>query len=112
MDHIYPKSLFTRSKLKKEGVQEDALESLIARSNRLPNLQLLEGTINNEKRQKLPHEWYRQQWPDPIARENNMQSQAISHLEEDITRFDIFYDDRRKTLRARIGQKLGSSANE
>src|SRR5690554_1372302 len=56
VDHIYPKGLFTASKLRKAGVAEDRIETFKAWSNRLPNLQLLEGTINNEKRQKMPSE--------------------------------------------------------
>ena len=108
VDHIYPKGLFTRSKLKKLGVDEDNIQPLIEMSNRLPNLQLLEGTINNEKRQKMPSQWYADLWPDETARTNHLQSQAINFLVDDIPSFDDFYRDRKNTLRSRIENILNN----
>jgi hypothetical protein len=107
VDHIYPKSLFKKANLRKNDVPDERIDSLIAFANRLPNLQLLEGTINNEKRQKMPQEWYEQLWPELAARENHLQSQAIGKLVSNLSQFDEFYEDRKKTLRARIVQKLG-----
>jgi len=104
VDHIYPKGLFTASKLRKAGVPEDRIEIFKAWSNRLPNLQLLEGTINNEKRQKMPSEWYEACWPDPEARLRHLQSQGIDELPEDIVRFDDFYEQRKALLMGRIQQ--------
>ncbi|ARD23592.1 DUF262 domain-containing protein [Shewanella japonica] len=52
IDHIYPKGLFNRPALRKLGLDNDEIEQFIQLSNKLPNLQLLEGSINNEKRQK------------------------------------------------------------
>lgn len=106
VDHIYPKGLFTASKLRKAGVPEDRIEIFKAWSNRLPNLQLLEGTINNEKRQKMPSEWYAAFWPDPEARLRHLHSQGIDELPEDIRRFDIFYEQRKASLVSRIRQVL------
>lgn len=104
VDHIYPKGLFTASKLRKAGVPEDRIEIFKAWSNRLPNLQLLEGTINNEKRQKMPSEWYAAFWPDPEARLRHLQSQGIDELPEDIVHFDDFYEQRKALLLSRIQQ--------
>lgn len=108
VDHIYPKGLFTRSKLKKLGMSEEQIEPLITMSNRLPNLQLLEGTINNEKRQKMPSQWYADLWPDEAARANHLQSQAINFLVDDIPNFEDFYRDRKNTLRSRIEKILNN----
>lgn len=49
IDHIYPKSLFTRSKLLKAGVQEIHIDDFLQRVNRIGNLQLLEAIPNIEK---------------------------------------------------------------
>lgn len=108
VDHIYPKGLFTPSKLKKLGVDEDNVQPLIKMSNQLPNLQLLEGTINNEKRQKMPSQWYADLWPDEAARANHLQSQAINFLVDDIPNFEDFYRDRKNTLRSRIEKILNN----
>ena len=48
-DHIYPKSLFTRGKLLKAGVEEDKIDAFIQRVNRIGNIQLLEAIPNIEK---------------------------------------------------------------
>lgn len=108
VDHIYPKGLFTKSKLTKAGVPEELQDQMIEASNRLPNLQLLEGSVNNQKRQKMPHDWYLQQWPNSDARQSHLQSQAISSLPEDIQDFMSFYDQRHETLLARIRMALNS----
>lgn len=104
VDHIYPKGLFTASKLRKAGVPEERIDTFKAWSNRLPNLQLLEGTINNEKRQKMPSEWYEASWPDPEARLRHLHSQGIDVLPEDIGHFDDFYEQRKAFLMSRIQQ--------
>lgn len=108
VDHIYPKGLFTKSKLTKAGVPEELQDQMIEASNRLPNLQLLEGSVNNQKRQKMPHDWYLQQWPNSEARQSHLQSQAISSLPEDLQEFMSFYDQRHETLLARIRMALSS----
>lgn len=108
VDHIYPKGLFTKSKLTKAGVPEELQDQMIEASNRLPNLQLLEGSVNNQKRQKMPHDWYMQQWPNVEARKSHLQSQAISSLPEEIQDFMSFYDQRHETLLARIRVALSS----
>lgn len=108
VDHIYPKGLFTRSKLAKIGVPEDLQDQMIEASNRLPNLQLLEGSVNNQKRQKMPHDWYLQQWPNSEARKSHLQSQAISSLPEDLQDFMKFYNQRHEILLARIKMALSS----
>ena len=106
VDHIYPKARFTRVRLRKAGISAEQEADLIAKSNRLPNLQLMVGSINNEKRQKMPHEWYAMQWPDPVARQQYMSHQAIDELPETLLGFSAFYDRRKATLKARIQQVL------
>ena len=91
-----PKVCLHVNKLAKFGVPADQLDELIEASNKLPNLQLLEGTINNQKRQKMPHEWYVQQWPDVNARQAHLQSQAITSLPEQLNQFMDFIASVRK----------------
>lgn len=109
VDHIYPKGLFTKSKLSKAGVPAELQEELIEASNKLPNLQLLEGSMNNQKRQKMPHQWYAQQWADNHAMTIHLQSQAISSLPEELIDFMTFYNERHQTLLSRIKTALSST---
>lgn len=103
VDHIFPKSRFTKSQLKKAGIDDDKKnEEWIEMANRVPNLQLLEGGQNNDKRQKMPHEWYRIMWPEALAYVNHLQTLAIDSLPENIIEFDVFYLRRRETLMSRL----------
>jgi len=112
VDHIYPKGRFTVTKLRGLGIDPNEIDTLIEQSNRLANLQLLEGSINNEKRQKMPHEWYSTLWPDAAARNNHLQSQGIATLPATLAEFSTFYEQRRQTLRSRIGQVLNAPTNK
>jgi len=102
VDPIFPKGRFTRAKLIKAGFAEEQVETLLDQCNRLPNLQLLVGSINNEKRQKMPSEWYQAQWPDELARKQYLENQAIQNLPDDLLGFPDFYQQRKTTLKARI----------
>lgn len=57
MDHIFPKSLFSNSKLRNLGVSEDDLAAFKERVNLVPNLQLLEATPNIEKSDRPFDRW-------------------------------------------------------
>ncbi len=106
VDHIYPQGRFTKAKLRKAAVAEDCLEEISDKANRLPNLQLLEGSINNEKRQKMPHDWYALAKPDAAARKQYLAGLEITELPETLSEFPMFYEQRRKALKARIVSAL------
>lgn len=57
VDHIYPKSLFSKRKLRKLDLSEDKIDKYIAVFNSLPNLQLLEGIPNIEKQDNEFEKW-------------------------------------------------------
>jgi hypothetical protein len=54
IDHFYPRSLFTKQKLKTAGVSDDDVVRFQEMVDDLPNLQLLEGSENTEKLASLP----------------------------------------------------------
>lgn len=110
VDHIYPKSLFNKSNLRKENLDEERIELFQKLVNQLPNLQLLEGTINNEKRQKMPAVWYSKLWSDDTARALHLERQAITFLPETLSEFDEFYKQRRELLISRIKQVLNQGS--
>ncbi len=49
IDHIHPRSLFTKAKLLNRGIPEDEVDFYLQNVDALPNLQLLEGIPNQEK---------------------------------------------------------------
>ncbi len=54
IDHIFPKSHFTRTRLMKAGVSEDKVDMFISYKNGIANLQLLVDQENSEKSAKMP----------------------------------------------------------
>jgi hypothetical protein len=59
VDHIYPRSLFTKSTLKRRGVPADHIDQYIDAFNYMGNLQLLEDISNIEKQNKDFDMWLR-----------------------------------------------------
>ncbi|MGO1076396.1 DUF262 domain-containing protein [Inquilinus sp. CA228] len=56
MDHVFPISRFTPARLQRQGFGEADIDTLARHANTLPNLQLLDGAINIEKRAIMPKE--------------------------------------------------------
>ncbi|MGH8452456.1 DUF262 domain-containing protein [Pseudomonas sp.] len=106
VDHIYPQARFTKPQLRKAGIPEELAAEVADKANRLANLQLLEGSINNQKRQKMPHDWYAQFKPDALARKQYLAGLEITDLPETLAEFPAFCEQRRKALRARIVSAL------
>lgn len=104
-DHIWPKSLFTRRRLEEAGIAAAKVDEYITRVNSLPNLQLLEGRVNQEKLAKLPSAWI-ETLPEarraPYLRENDLDG-----LDLVLSGFLTSFDARRTRIRARLAQALG-----
>ncbi|MGO7904927.1 DUF262 domain-containing protein [Rhizobium leguminosarum] len=107
VDHIYPQGRFAKAQLRKNKIPEELWDDMLDKNNRLPNLQLLEGGINNQKRQKMPSDWYLQMKPDPVARRQYLAGIEIAALPEKLEGFLEFYEARKIALKARIAQALG-----
>ena len=54
---MHPESLFTDAKLKSQGIPQELWEQYKARRNKLPNLQLMEGTENEQKNKTPLKDW-------------------------------------------------------
>lgn len=111
IDHIFPKSQFTRAKLVKAGVPVDDIDDFQEMVNGLPNLQLLEGTENIEKLASMPADWIRKILPE--SKKSNRASYCENHLlgqiPESLTEFRTFYENRRDALRSRIVELVSSA---
>lgn len=107
IDHIYPKGLFSKQNLNKLDIDNKLQDMIINYCNRLPNLQLLNGSVNNEKRQKMPHEWLASQWSKDQV-DAYLQNQAITYLPESLSNFHEFYEKRKENLKVRIKQILST----
>jgi hypothetical protein len=107
VDHVFPRALFKRAHFERAGLNARWIEEYEAMANRLPNLQLLEGTQNTEKQAALPLAWAERVYPDPAARTNYLTLHALDGLPATLTDFPEFYEARKRRLVSRLAALLG-----
>lgn len=106
IDHIFPKAAFNKRKLEKLGFGKLEIAELKEKSNRVPNLQLLLGAVNNEKRKALPAAWLASQYPDKAKRNSEIEVHFLGSVPKEVAGFLDFYDARRTALGDRITELL------
>lgn len=97
IDHIYPKSKFTRKKLIKRG-PEDAVDNYISNVNYLGNFQLLEATPNEEKNIKDFDEWLSATYKDAGELKAYKEKYYILDVALSFTNFEEFLDERERLI--------------
>ena len=110
IDHIFPKSRFSWRRLGKARVMEDDIGIYQDRVNRLPNLQLLAGDLNQSKSDVLPAEWIATF--DPQAAREYTENHDLGDVPADITGFNEFYEARRGRILSRLRRLLGPDTSE
>ena len=100
VDHIYPKYLFTEKNLDAANVAQSKWEEFAIKKDKLANLTLLEQSANNEKRYKMPHEWFSN------YSSVQLKSLGIDYLPKNMVEFDSFYQQRNNNLLAMIQTAL------
>lgn len=108
VDHVFPKSQFTRTRLEKTGIASEKVEQYVDWADRLANLQLLDGDTNNEKRATMPHEWVQDQYPDNQTRRHYLEQYLLDEFPEGLSGFGAWYEARRERLKERIGKLLNA----
>jgi len=106
IDHIFPKSLFRKKTLLKNGVAENKIDEFIENVDYLANLQLLEGVPNMEKSNKDFQEWLFQTFPNPQARHDYMEKNYIPDVDLSLTNFDDFFEKRTELMRDKFKNLL------
>ena len=101
IDHIFPKSRFTPAKLRDAGFSDADADQLRDFADRLPNLQLLEGHENVQKRATLPAEWL-ETFDDEERRRAYQTTHLLNDLPTRIDDFGTFCEARRERLKERI----------
>ena len=104
IDHVFPKSRFTPNRLSFAGVEIDQVDAVRDRCDRLANLQLLDRSVNNEKRASLPADWLDVHCPDDLTRQNYSDRHLLGEVPRRINDFADYYSTRREQLRDRIAQ--------
>ena len=106
IDHVFPSSRFTSAKLSNAGVCSEQIDTFRDCSDRIANLQLLDGTVNTEKQAMLPAEWLTNQFSDPQGRQHYCDQHCLGEVPGDIREFMEFYEVRRDLLQKRISELL------
>lgn len=109
IDHVFPISRFTTSRLAKAGVPEVSIEKLQELANGLGNLQLLEGALNVEKKAALPAEWFAKRYPIESDRLHYSKVHELGEVPLDITAFDQFAQARTARLRGKISSIINAA---
>lgn len=112
IDHVFPQSRFTKTKLKKAGVPDEEIDSYQEMINGLPNLQLLQGHENIEKLASMPAEWIKTAFSTDLSRANYCEIHRLGSIPESITEFRTFYEARRDSLRGKIVELLATQEAE
>ena len=107
VDHIFPKSEFTRPKLRGASIPDDKIDEFIESKDGLANLQLLSGIENTEKSSSMPAAWLKIAFSDPTNRQDYQDLHLLGEVPDSIRKFTFFYEARRERLRKRIKQLLG-----
>ena len=97
-DHIFPKRLFTRTKLVKLGIAEDQIDFYLNNYNCLANLQLLDGVPNQEKSGKDFLEWIKEKYPNNNDRQAYMDRHYIPDVDLSLQNFRQFIQERKKLI--------------
>lgn len=101
-DHMYPKSKFTKSYLRKMNVAEDKLDEYIDSVNDISNLQLLAAQLNEEKLATDFAKWFNSQY---LTESDKIQYRTINYMPDmDYTyeNYSAFMKERRKLLKAQL----------
>lgn len=106
VDHIYPKSKFTKTILGAKGVPTDKIEKYIAHVNDISNLQMLAAIPNIEKQDKDFADWYEANYR---TEKDKIQYRKIHYLPDmsyTYIDFSKFLNDRKQLLREQLKKEL------
>jgi hypothetical protein len=110
IDHIFPRSRFTRRQLSDAGIPSDQLDAYIAAVDSLPNLQLLEGLPNVEKQATLPADWLAgPHFATSEKRERFLERNDLQGLPLELDRFLEFHAGRRELMATRLRAIVGAA---
>ncbi|HCY77695.1 MAG TPA: hypothetical protein DHV28_17425 [Ignavibacteriales bacterium] len=108
IDHIFPKSKFTKSKLRKLEIDETQIEDFQNKVDCLGNLQLLEATPNIEKRDKDFDVWFDMTYKTEFEKKDYISKHLIPEGNWEFCDFTKFFEKREKLMRVRFKEILQS----
>jgi len=104
VDHMFPRSFFTRAKLLNRGVSPSDVDLFIQQADQLPNFQLLEGIPNQEKSDSDFGEWLKRSYPGNQERADYIAKHYIPDVPLCVLNFPEFAEKRRKLLKSKLAE--------
>lgn len=109
-DHIFPKKLFTRKRLAARGIATEDIDFYLNNYNYLANIQLLEGTPNQEKSGKDFNKWIVEKYPDKAERKEYMKRHYIPDVDLSLENFREFIQKREILIATAFGRLVNSNS--
>ena len=107
LDHIFPKSAFTPTRLRRRGIDPERHQEFMNCYNYIGNLQLLEGLDNIIKNDKDFKEWYDENLRTEESRRAYKQRHLIpENAALDFELFPEFYAEREQLIIERLKREL------
>jgi len=107
LDHVFAKSGFHKNRLKAAGFGEDAIVRMQEMVNQVPNLQFLEGLVNQSKLDSAFADWIAPMQAKPVDWAQYRQQHAIPDLPGyGLDQFETFFKERRALLMTRLKDSL------
>lgn len=106
VDHMYPKSKFSKQYLRKQGVTEDKLEWYIETVNDISNLQLLAAQLNEEKLTTDFDVWFNNQCPTDNDKYQYRRLNFLPDMKYSYLDYPVFIEERRKLLKEQLSKEL------
>jgi uncharacterized protein with ParB-like and HNH nuclease domain len=108
-DHIFPKKLFTPSRLKRRNIPSSKIEFFLEHYNRIGNLQLIEGIPNQEKSAKEFGDWIREAYKTNDKRKAYMERHFIPDVDFSLENFQEFIEEREALLLGQLSKALSTT---
>ena len=106
IDHMYPKSKFTKKYLQKNGIDDDSIDIYISHVNDLSNLQLLPAIPNIEKQNEDFDKWFEKTYPADTDKIQYSTIHYLPKMEYSYGKFIDFTRARRGLIKDRLNEIL------
>jgi hypothetical protein len=102
IDHFYPRSALQQKRLERAGCDSAYAQECVECRDRLPNLMLLEGSLNNSKNDTLPLEWMKEEYANPADRKAAAERHDLVSLPSSPQEFAAYFEGRKEKMRGRL----------
>ena len=106
MDHMYPKSKFTKKYLSKKNISEDKINEYILHCNDISNLQLLAALPNIEKQDEDFEEWFNNTYESDSDKAQYREINYLPDIEYSYENFGRFLKERKEKLKSELEKIL------